>query len=135
MATDWPEARALALAAILPAGTDRHIALFLGNPVDGGAELTLTGYDRVAFQDWSTSFSAGESIRSNASDIVWPTITDAGDASYWAIFDSPLPGPGVLLRSGMLLDNLGQPITITFSGLGDEARLTIGTLRIKATEG
>jgi hypothetical protein len=123
-------AREAALAAILPANTDRYIALFLGDPIGVGAELTLTGYARVAFQDWSTSSTPTISTRSPASAIVFPTVTQAGTADHWAIFDAPVGGN--LWRSGRLLDNLGQPLTIVFTGGGDEARFDIGTLRLKA---
>ena len=132
MATDYPEARALALAAILPAGTDVYVALFLGNPIDGGAELTLTGYARAAFQNWTTADLGGESQRSNAAVLAFLEITGAGTADYWAIYDSP--GGGVLLRSGMLLDGLGQPIIIVLSGAGDFVQFNIGGLRNKIVE-
>ena len=123
-------AREAALASILPATTDRYIALFLGDPADGGVEITLTGYARVAFQNWSTSSNPDESTRSPAASIVFPTITQAGTADHWAIFDAPAGGN--LWRGGQLLDDLDQPVTINFTGGGDEARFNIGTLRIKA---
>jgi hypothetical protein len=132
MATDWPESRAAALAAILPATTDVYIAMFLGNPIAGGVELTLTGYARVAYQDWTTADLGGSSVRSNASFITFPTITQAGSADYWGIYDSAVAG--VLLRSGQLQDNLGQMITINFLGLGDEAQFTVGALTVTLTE-
>jgi hypothetical protein len=133
MPTDTPESRALVLAALLPAGTDRYIALFLGDPLDGGVELTLTGYARKAHQQWTTTDLGGSSERSNTTDITFATITQAGGADYWGIYDTAGPG-GTLLRRGALLDNLQQPVAIAFSGLGDEARLPAGKLRIKATE-
>ncbi len=123
-------AREAALAAILPATTDRYIALFLGDPADGGTEITLTGYARVAFQDWSTSSNPVDSSRTPASAIVFPTVTQAGTADHWAIFDAPAGGN--LWRGGQLLDDLNQPTPINFSGGGDEARFNIGTLRCKA---
>lgn len=134
MATDYPEARALMLAAVLPASTDVYIALWLGNPIDGGAELTLTGYARVAFQNWATFDLGGESERKNAAAITFPTITDAGTADYWSIHDGATE-PSVLLRSGPLLDDLGQPITIVLTGGGDDVQFNLNALRIKIAEG
>lgn len=130
MPTDTPEARELALAAILPASTDRYIALFLGNPIAGGVELSLTGYARVAHQDWATTHPmTGESVRSNTSAITFPTVTDPGDCDYWAIYDADVGG--TLLRFGQVLDDLGQPFTVNFTGGGDEAQFNIDALRIK----
>ena len=133
MATDWPEARERALEAILPASTDVHVALYFGNPIDGGVEIALAGYARVPFSDWSTSSSPGMSQRSNASAITFATITGVGQADYWAIFDAVGPG-GVLLRSAGLLDDLEQPVVLNFAGLGDEPQFNIGRLRVNGAE-
>jgi hypothetical protein len=132
MPTDTPEARALVLSAIVPGGTNRYIALFLGNPLDGGVELVLTGYARVAHQLWTTTDFGGNSIRANTTDIVFPNITQAGSADYWAIYDAAVAG--VLLRRGLLLNALLLPNALVFGGGGDQVRFFAGTLRIKATE-
>ena len=128
------EGRALMLAGVLPAGTDRYVALYLGDPVDGGAELTLTGYARVAHQNWSTTVpSPGQSDRANASAVLFPNITQAGTADYWAIFDAAVGGN--LLRAGLITDIIGEPTPVVFSGLGDQARFPIGALRIRLRDG
>ena len=121
--------RAYMLAGVLPAGTDRYVALYLGDPSDTGVEITLAGYARVAHQNWSTSVpGVGTSSRSNASAITFPTINEAGSADYWAIFDASIGGN--LLRFGLVTDILGAPTPVVFSGLGDDAQFGIGTLRV-----
>jgi hypothetical protein len=127
--------RALMLAGLLPAGTDRYIALYLGNPsTAAGLEITLTGYVRVAHQDWTTTIpGVGESVRSNASDIQFATITQAGAADYWAIFDAAVAGN--LLRYGLITDMIGTPSPVVFSGFGDDPRFPIGALRVPQKDG
>lgn len=122
--------RALMLAGLLPAGTDRYVALYLGDPsTAAGLEITLTGYARVAHQDWTTTIPGiGESVRSNASAIQFPTITQAGATDYWAIFDAAIAGN--LLRYGLITDILGTPTPVVFTGLGEDARFPIGALRV-----
>lgn len=125
--------RALMLAGVLPAGVDRYVALYLGNPAQAGVELTLTGYARVAHQNWSTSVpDVGQSARTNASQIVFPTITQAGDADYWGIFDASVAGN--LLRFGPITDFIGAPTPVVFSGIGEEARFLIGTIVISVRD-
>lgn len=128
--------RALMLAGVLPAGTDRYVALYLGNPGDPGdpgVELTLAGYARAAHQDWTTSvLGVGQSERSNASPIEFATITEAGSADYWAIFDAAVAGN--LLRVGPITDIIGAPTPVVFSGVGEEARFTIGAIAIQVMD-
>jgi hypothetical protein len=125
--------RAYMLSGVLPAGTDRYLALYLGNPAGAGVELTLTGYARVAHQDWSTMvLGVGESERSNASAIEFPTITEAGSADYWAIFDASVAGN--LLRFGPITDFIGAPSPVAFSGVGEEARFVIGAIRVGVSD-
>jgi len=128
--------RALMLAGVLPAGVDRYVALYLGNPLDmvsPGVEITLTGYARVAHQDWATSVPmVGESQRANASPIQFASITEAGTADHWAIFDASVGG--TLLRAGPVTDVLGIPFPIVFSGLGDEPRFQINALRVRVKD-
>ena len=121
--------RALMLAGVLPTGTDRYVALYLGDPTDGGVEISLAGYARVAHQDWATTVpTPGESERSNTTDITFPTITEAGFADYWAVFDASVGGN--LLRAGEVVDVMAAPSPISFTGAGEEARFLIGALRI-----
>jgi len=128
--------RAYMLAGVLPAGTDRYIALYLGNPIDPGApgvEITLAGYARAAHQDWTTSVpGVGKSARSNASPIEFPTITEAGSADYWAIFDASVAGN--LLRAGQITDFIGAPTPVVFSGIGEEARFQIGAIVVRVRD-
>jgi len=116
------------LAGLLPAGTDRYVALYLGDPTDTGVEITLTGYARVAHQNWATTVIVGESVRSNTSAILFPNITQAGTADYWAIFDASVAGD--LLRRGLITDLIGTPTPIVFSGVGDQPRFPIGAIEI-----
>ncbi len=126
---DTDVGRAYMLAGLLPAGTDRYVGLCLGDPTDAGVEITLTGYARVAHQDWATTVPlVGESVRSNASAILFPSITQAGTADYWAIFDASVGGN--LLRRGLITDLLGIPTPIVFSGVGQEPRFPIGAIEI-----
>jgi hypothetical protein len=126
--------RAYMLAGLLPAGTDRYVALYLGDPSGAGVELTLAGYARVAHQNWSTSVpGVGESVRTNASIIQFPTITEAGSTDYWAIFDAAVAGN--LLRFGLVTDIIGTPTPVIFSGFGDDVRFSIGALRIPLVDG
>lgn len=121
--------RELMLAGVLPAGVDRYVALYEGDPSGAGVELTLAGYARVAHQDWTTSvLGVGESQRSNASEILFATITDAGIADYWAIFDAAVGGN--LLRFGAVTDFIGVPAPVVFTGLGEEPRFGIGAIKI-----
>lgn len=118
------------LAGVLPAGTDRYVALYLGDPIDGGVEITLTGYARVGHQDWTTTVpTPGQSSRANASPVLFPNITEAGTADYWAIFDASVGGN--LLRAGVITDLIGVPTPVVFSGLGDQPRFPIGALRVR----
>lgn len=132
MPSDWPEYRELVLAAALPAGTDRYIALFEGNPIDGGTECADTGYARVAHQDWSTTSTTGSSTRSNSTAITFATITGTTQLTYWGIFTDAVGG--TLLRSGHLLKLNGTEATVQLTGAGDDIQIPIGGLRIKQVE-
>jgi len=126
---DTDTGREYMLAGLLPAGTDRYVALYLGDPTDAGIEITLTGYARVGHQDWATSVPiVGESTRSNASPILFASITQAGTADYWAIFDASVGGN--LLRRGLVTDLIGTPTPIVFTGVGEEPRFGIKAISI-----
>ena len=100
---------------------------------DDGVEITLMGYARAAHQDWTTSVpGVGESARSNASPIEFATITEAGSADYWAIFDDAVAGN--LLRFGTITDFIGAPTPVVFSGAPEEARITIGAIVIRVQD-
>lgn len=117
------------LAAVLPPDEDRYVALFDGDPTVDGVELTLAGYARVAHSDWTTSVpDPGNSERSNASAIEFPTITEEGTADHWAIFDAETDGN--LLRYGRLTDFVGMPSPILFTGTGEEATFNIGAIKV-----
>ena len=127
--------RALLLGTGLPVGTDVYLALYDGDPIDGGSELTLTGYARVAFDDWITIDSGTDADRVNNTDIVWPVITQAGTCTHWAIFNDAVASDldVNLLRSGETRDALGAPVTVNI-GAGDEPRLFAGTLMVGLRE-
>ena len=117
MATDYPEARALTLAAILPAGVDRWVALYRNDPINGGTELDVAGYVRIAHQDWTTVDNGGSSTRSNLGDITYPQFTEAGTATHFAIYDASVGG--VLLRSSHIKDNVGDDVDVVFPAFSD----------------
>ena len=124
--------RAYMLAGVLPSGTDRYIALFLGDPSGSGNEISIPGYARVGHQSWVTASTVGSSTRSNASDIVFATITGLGSADYWAIYDASTLGN--LLRYGLITDLIGTPTPVVFGGLGDDLTLPIGALYLTLTD-
>jgi hypothetical protein len=127
----WSDTRTEVLAEILPAGTSRYVALFQGDPTDGGVEVTSLGYERVDFDDWVTAPDGDyESVRSNASSIVFPPSEQGGSATHWAIFD--VPGAGNMKASGRVRDEFGDAYEMTWTDAGDELRLPIGALRIRA---
>lgn len=127
------DSRALMLAAILPAATDRYVALFNGDPSDGGAEVDLVGYERQAHANWLTADNGTDSTRENVGAIEFGPITEDGIATHWAIFDEEFDG--VLLRSGPLRETAGgTPIEVEIT-TGDSVRIPSGNLIIRLTEG
>lgn len=127
----YADARENMLATLLPQGTDRYVALYDGDPTDGGTELTLTGYSRVAHQDWLTTDNGTNSTRENVGEITFGTFTEAGTATYWGILDAA--AAGTLLRSGPLKKSGGvvSPVEI---GVGDDVEFANGGLVITLTE-
>lgn len=130
----YETARADALNTALPAGTDRYIGLWDGDPVSGGVEITLAGYVRLAFQNWTTINNPLDSTRQNAAAITFAVITGVGQATHWAIHDDPA-GAGVIRRSGEIRNLVGVPTPIIFTGGGDTVEFPIGTLMIRLEEG
>lgn len=118
------EANALALAAVLPSGTDVYVALFTGGPpppLGVGTELALAGYARVAHSAWTTTNLGSFSTRANSTSITFAPIDAAGSCDTWLIYDSAVGG--VFLRGG------GLGGTVSFDA-GDILRFPIGGLRI-----
>lgn len=131
MATDYPEARALTLAAILPAGVDRWVALFDGDPINGGVEVTVAGYVRVAHQDWTTVANVGASTRTNLGAVTFPQFTEAGKATHFAIYDASVAG--ILLRSSHILDNVGDEVDVVW-GAPEDLLFTSGSIALTHSE-
>lgn len=130
----YETARADALNTAMPSGTDRYIGLWDGDPVNGGTEITLAGYARKAFQDWTTNSTPTSSTRQNVSAITFAVITGVGQATHWAIHDDPA-GVGVIRRSGDIRNLVGAPTPIIFTGGGDTVEFPIGTLMVRLDEG
>lgn len=120
------------LATLLPQGTDRYVALYNGDPTDGGSELTLTGYARVAHQDWLTTDNGTDSTRENVGEVTFGPFTVGGPASHWGILDASVAG--TLLRSGQIANVGGEAITIEITA-GDDLEFASGGLVITLEEG
>ena len=128
MALDYSAARAAALAAILPPGEDRWVALYNGDPTDTGVELELAGYARVAHSSWLTTVGVGSSARANVGAITFDAVTEDGAATHWAIFDDDVAGN--LLHSNVLLDGLDEQVAIALVA-GDNLEFADGELVIQ----
>lgn len=90
-----------------------HLALFSGNPEDGGSELSGDNYARVALPfSAPTEQPGGQSIITNSDQVNTPRASTAwGVWSYTAVYDGPTSGMPVYyaartakeVRKGMLV--------------------------------
>ncbi len=128
---DDPDARAAWLALVLPNGTDRWIALFDGDPTDGGVELTVDGYSRVAHSAWTTLAAVGKSTRANVGLISFSTVNDAASVSHWAIYDADVDG--VRLQRGPCLNDVDEEVVFELVA-GDWFKLGDGSIEIVLSE-
>ena len=118
------------LAALLPNGTTRYIALFTGLPDAeglGGVEASGSGYARVALSAWA--FEQAEHVvrRVNNSQVVFPTLT--GDLSVigWGVFDAAVDGD--LKAFGRTRTAGGAPLIFSLAN-GDVPRFLVGELKV-----
>lgn len=96
------------------------MALFLGNPVQGGSEVSGGGYQRV-----TVTFSPAANRRiSNSSDVEFPEATaDWGTITHFALFDAATAGN--MLYYGVVTPNV-QVVT------GMQIMFKAGKLTIEA---
>lgn len=95
-----------------------HMALFLGNPVQGGTEVSGGGYQRRPV----TFTAASQRKTSNAADVEFPEATaDWGTVSHFALFDAASGGnmlfygvvtPSIQVVSGMQIMFKAGKLTI-----------------------
>ncbi len=96
---------------------DHDLALFYGDPRDGGTELDPTGgYARVTVDD--SDWNAAASGEKSTGWVSFPAPTDAwsDEATHWALFD------GVTLWDSGPLDS---PLEVTGAGPGPLVRVTV----------
>jgi len=87
-----------------------YVALFVGDPSDGGTELSSSNYARksVAAADWNAA-SSGSLTNANAITFVQATGEwSASDITYWALYDAA--SDGNLLAYDELAAGQQQPI-------------------------
>lgn len=112
--TDYGEAAAL--AAILPNGTNRYIALFTTSPDadgTGGTEATGYSYARKAHSAWTNEVVDGVTYRKNDGAIEFTALTGSisGVVAY-GIYDASTSGN--LLAFGPIKDSGGEEVTKNF---------------------
>ena len=109
-------AEAAALAAVLPNGTARYVALLTTLPAaDGTGEVEATGssYARKSYSAWLTSVSSGITYRKNNGAIEFTALTGALTGVLgWAIYDASTAGN--LLAFGYIRDSSGAAVTKNF---------------------
>lgn len=101
-----------------------HIALFNGDPQDGGTELSGSGYARQAVT-FAAPVNAPEGGRmvANSNELEYgPATANWAQASHWAAYTAS--SGGTLRASG----ELTSPRTLLE---GDEARFAAGEIRVK----
>lgn len=106
-----------------------YVALFVGDPLDGGSEVSGVDYAREATSGatWgSASFVSPTATITNAALIDFGTAGGAwGTVNYCAIYDAATAGN--MLASGDL--TVARPIVT-----GDPVTFPIGTLTIRYTQ-
>lgn len=117
---------------MLPASADVYIALWFGDPLNGGLEMTAAGYSRQPFQDWTTAPGVGTSTRSNITPITFGPIGEKVGADYYAIHDA-VAEPSTLLEQGQLTNVGGVPLSLVIN-VGDDVRFIAGALKSTNTD-
>ena len=106
-----------------------YVALYVGDPLGAGVEVSGVDYAReaTAGADWnSATFSSPTAAISNANDIDFGTAGGAwGTVDYVAIFDAATAGN--MLASGNL--TIARPVV-----LNDPVKFPAGTLTIRYTQ-
>jgi len=110
----------LCLEALLPVGTDRHVALF----VDAGStEVSDPTYSRVAYSSWSISGNEA----SNSAEIAFPAFTGDVLVTHFGIYDAA--SGGNLLAVSPITSNSGTPSPQQVNA-GDVPKFLAGDLAI-----
>lgn len=131
MAISLTASRAQVLAALLPSGSDVWVALFDGDPLGAGVELTAAGYARKAHSAWTTSHAATSSSRTNVGAITFDAVSEPAAPRHWVIYDAQAGGNA--LRSGLITDDVGEAVAIDLLA-GDVLEFGDGQLTIVASE-
>jgi hypothetical protein len=121
-----------ALAAVLPNGTNRYVALLTAIPTakdgTGMVEATGSGYARKAHSAWLDTTDGDAVYRVNDGAITFAALSADLDAIVgWAIYDASTSGN--LLAYGPLLDVGGVEVEVDFAS-GDEPRFVDQQLRV-----
>jgi hypothetical protein len=80
---------------LLGAGTftkpgSKYVALYVGDPMLSGAEISRTG---TAYARQAASFTVVSNLATNSSDLEWPAATSVwGTVNYVAIYDAATSG-------------------------------------------
>lgn len=106
----------LALAAVLPNGTDVWVALLTTMPDEedgtGLVEAMGSGYARVAHDAWLNTTADGVTYRTNDGAIEFAALSGALSVVGWAIYDADTGGD--LLAFGSLRDVAGEVLAYNF---------------------
>lgn len=109
---------------------DAQVALYNGDPLSGGTELSGNGYTRYdpADGDWTAPADGtpnGRMIENSGEWLFGVASADWTAANYWAVVD----GTGAVRYSNQIL-NGGSPTSITVTS-GNRARIPAGSIRIR----
>lgn len=106
-----------------------YLALFVGDPTDGGTELSASNYARVAVPTASWGTAANGSV-ANTTLVAFPQAAaawTASDITYWALYTASTSG--TLRAYDELAVGLQQPIA-----LGNTVKFNIGDLTLSVTD-
>lgn len=89
-------------------GVNPHLALFNGNPEDGGAELLGDNYERVLIEFKAPEeTSSGQSVIENSNDVIFNRpSTDWGTWNYTAVMDNKSNGEPIWVYNRGLIKEL-----------------------------
>lgn len=127
--TDYAEA--LALAYLLPGGTNKYVALFTTMPAEdgtGAVEATGGTYARIAHSTWINEVVDGVTYRKNNGTIEFAVLTaNISGVVGWGIYDALTVGN--LIAFGEILGPSGDAITRNYV-IGDLIRFSDQDLKI-----
>lgn len=113
----------LAFGPTATAPTSFEVALFAGDPLNGGTEVSGGGYARVTVPNDGTTWLATDAGGVKSSNpVTFPTSTgDWSDtATHWALYD---PATGALWAYASFPKN--QRITVTGAGVAPQVVVSI----------